>query len=76
MGIQQCDIVVIIKMHYKKIILGRPLVSKEEIPIGVMAKIDVMSTPIKVQCKKVNSIDCNVIKSPTLNITYKSKIGY
>ncbi len=69
MGIQQCDIVVINKIHYKKIILRRPLVSKEEIPIGVMEKIDVMSKPIKVQCKKVNNIDCNVIKSPTLNIT-------
>jgi hypothetical protein len=76
MGIQQCDIVVIIKIHYKKILLGRPLVSKEEIPIGVMAKINVMSTPIKVQCKKVNNIDCNVIKSPTLNITLKSKLVY
>jgi hypothetical protein len=62
MGIQQCDIVVIIKIHYKKITLRRPLVSKEEIPIGVMAKIDVMSTPIKVQCKKVNSMDWNIIK--------------
>jgi hypothetical protein len=69
MGIQQCDIVVIIKIHYIKKILQRPLVSKEEIPIGVMEKLNVMSTPIKVQCKKVNSIDCNVIKSPTLNIT-------
>jgi len=37
MGIQQCDIVVIIKINYKKLLLGKPLVSIEEIPIGIMA---------------------------------------
>jgi hypothetical protein len=41
MGIQQCDIVVIIKIHYKIILLGRPLVSIEEIPIGIMATLNI-----------------------------------